>query len=113
MEKKHTPGRWIVSECDEATKEEERVGYEINSEGGSWLADVRIGFPKYEPERGIANDVEAKANAYLIAAAPELLEALEEIENLKAISELPEHLHAFIKAMKIIAKKAISKAKGL
>lgn len=61
---------------------------------------------------GLQTNHEIEANARLIAAAPELLEALEEIESMKAISALPEHLHALITAMKIAAKEAIAKAKG-
>lgn len=61
-------------------------------------------------------ELEVVANAEFVVKAvnchDELLAALEEINNLKAISGLPEHLHALITAMKIVAKEAINKAKA-
>ena len=67
-ETKHTPGPWHVTECDGE--------YSIN-----WPDCV--GIKPFKDER-------RKANAYLIAAAPELLEALKLV-----IAELPKNNRYF------------------
>ena len=56
--KKHTPGPWIA---DVATDENERVELFIRRDGDAVA---------------IAGDISSRANARLIAAAPDLLEAL-------------------------------------
>lgn len=70
---KHTPGPWKILDTTRCN------GYEIfriggNNAGGSWAESITSG--------------DRDANARLIAAAPELLEAL-----LAAIPELPTHDH--------------------
>jgi len=64
MTAKHTPGPWIAHYCPEDGGE-----YSIHASNGIHVA-LSIGGTKSEA-----------ANARLIAAAPELLEALQEAEN--------------------------------
>lgn len=74
-EVKHTPGPWYIA--DATSKRKDGLGmtgtFDIKNQsvvdrGCKWLADVKpyggAGFADYE---------EAKANAYLIAAAPDML----------------------------------------
>lgn len=62
LAEKHTPGPWAIN-CD--------LGI-YAATGTQWaIASVGFGWP-HQPDRR-----EAEANAHLIAAAPELLEALE------------------------------------
>lgn len=63
MSTKHTPGPWVVKPV-----ENEQGGFDIDSEYGYHIAET-IGGLDYEEE----------ANARLIAAAPDLLEALREL----------------------------------
>jgi len=87
----HTPGPW-------------KVDKELNSFRGQWLIAIDVG----DRGRGMAvsetigGTGDERANARLIAAAPELLEALKEIES------------ATVEGGNIngIAKKAIAKATG-
>jgi len=69
---KHTPGPWIVEECHNIDGSKFLT---INGQGphGAWLADIQGGLINGHPA-----DVTEKhlANACLIAAAPDLLEAL-------------------------------------
>lgn len=66
----HTPGPWEVQEkC--------AYGYDIRSDydnGWKWIA-VAEG-EHNGPENGWPDDIQSEANARLIAAAPEMLEAL-------------------------------------
>ena len=66
----HTPGPWM-------TEAEYRDGspYLIYAKGSIKIADLRNSTPAEAPE----TDAEFDANAALIAAAPELLEALEDM----------------------------------
>lgn len=92
-----TPGPWIIDNESEYGSADicEKVSENVRH------AMVHIGHP-------IKGD--AKANAYLIAAAPELLEALENILNAKRNSngEYPELLSFLVKP----ALEAIAKARG-
>jgi hypothetical protein len=69
VNQRHTPGPWKIEPCFNAG---EKIAYAIESDGGenppAYIADVMISahYPKEEV---------ATANARLIAAAPELLEA--------------------------------------
>ena len=65
MSAEHTPGPWKI--------EDGEVGYALVSPDGTWLADI----PSWTGSVETAS--EASANARLIAAAPLLLEALENI----------------------------------
>jgi hypothetical protein len=88
---KHTPGPWNVSFCDDD---------EVRSDDGRLLCvTVPLGF-----------DVEEKANARLIAAAPELLAALQEIYRM-GMSEF-QHSGHMIARCKGIAFEAIARAGG-
>lgn len=63
-ESKHTPGPWRIFETDHGSK---IIG--IGSEDGAGVADAGFGLWGGDSD-------EARANARLVAAAPELLEAL-------------------------------------
>ena len=68
---KHTPGPWAVQQADECMgrKLDELVQWVVTADGHSlWISTG----PTWDPEHA----EEGKANARLIAAAPELLEAL-------------------------------------
>ena len=71
MTQKHTPGPWIESDCDDWSVDHDTAATvswtAINARNGRAVAlPVITGF----------NDDELTANARLIAAAPDLLEAL-------------------------------------
>lgn len=72
METKHTKGNWSYEFAND-----DYIIVADDFEGNNVIADV------YSPEESKSND-EAKANAKLIAAAPELLNAL------KCILDFPE-----------------------
>lgn len=92
---KHTSGSWKVEK-------------ELTSRTGEWLIAVDAG----DRGRGIAiaETVPATgkelANARLIAAAPDLLEALERIANMDSMS------YHSLESAKITARAAIAKATG-
>ena len=77
---KHTPGPWVVEKnttliwgaCDSDDKSTHGMGFPI--------AEARLTTPGWA-KRSFA-DCEPEANAHLIAAAPELLEALKKAETL-------------------------------
>lgn len=81
---KHTPGPWELSDCGEHI-----IGQADQDE----IIEVA----------NLSNTLNTKANANLIAAAPEMLEALESV--VKAIAE-----YQVIDEVKLMA--AIKKAKG-
>lgn len=109
----HTPGPWLVDfESDEFDSKQSRLRIIDGSEssmghpqGPLVLADLNV--CAFAPHMD-----EPLANARLIAAAPELLRALElglrNIEDIESNDELNEHERAFADA----ARAAISKAKG-
>jgi hypothetical protein len=68
-ESKHTPGPWMAGK--QVIEDELNVPYVSIRQGQKHIAQVTYGMPP-----------EMFANARLIAAAPELLEALDEIEGL-------------------------------
>ena len=63
----HTPGPWRAMHAGTANDEHARV---IRSDGGAWIADVL--------KQG--TEADRAANARLIAAAPDVLAALEDAE---------------------------------
>lgn len=79
----HTPGPWKI-----VGTERTYGGEAIGAEGGSWIA-ITCDFNRYD------RDAEREANARLIAASPELLEAAqgtleywEFIENVAAFADI-------------------------
>ncbi len=94
----HTPGPWNA-----ATSASSVVGWPIVAQSGRPIANMTCvpkGFPNEE-----AINAEVLANARLIAAAPELLEALRTVFYVDAFSELPRETKD-----KVVA--AISKTRG-
>jgi len=97
---KHTPGPWTLFQ-------DQSVRHYAGIEAGK-LSIVSIGYPdELNPidDSGVhgRTDEEALANAYLIAAAPDLLEALENLEN--DDNSIPYHAWDMVQS-------AIAKAKG-
>lgn len=74
----HTPGPWEIS-CD---------GYGIIADNQKQITRIKYTNPVTSPSVGHITLQEAKANARLIAAAPELLSAL---KDLVAIQDVKEH----------------------
>lgn len=103
MDAKHTPGPWRVSEQSPTIiKQDMRM---IGNESG-----VLIGSASgYTGSGFFPTDEEAVANARLIAAAPELLEALEEVMSMLG-SELVKDTLGYEWHDK--ARAAIAKATG-
>lgn len=93
---KHTPGPWIY---DEAASE---IGAETDNGAMTTIATMTDWFPEYYQER--------YANARLIAAAPDLLEALQEIA---APACMAMNSADRVEAFRDIARAAISKATGI
>lgn len=90
----HTPGPWIV--------EDDKHGILVLAEGAGLSVSVTI------PGRKIT--AEDKANARLIAAAPELLAALEEIT--AGLDESSDTMPLIRGAEVKAARAAIAKARG-
>ena len=66
---KHTPGPWEVQEkC--------AYGYDIRSDYDSGFIWVSVAEGPHDSSNGWPNESQSKANARLIAAAPEMIEAL-------------------------------------
>ena len=102
MSAKHTPGPWYCLP-------EYSNGGEVHSAAGI-ICDASIGRNERE-EYQKAHRAESEANARLIAAAPELLEALVACNELLAgfLSESQNGLH---RAAIEMARAAIAKAQG-
>ena len=94
----HTPGPWESNETGAAGDELACAVWTKAGYTPICTTDFRVG--KYKP----CTPREQHANARLIAAAPELLEALETIVN------LPEEIACH--SVKEYARSAIAKAKG-
>lgn len=98
-EKKHTPGPWVIGPdaVDEKRRQEHLIGLPRQPDGMSMTERV-------------ANYA---ANAHLIAAAPDMLEALEEMLAAHNISDLPtrEEIDRLVRA-EDAARAAIKKARG-
>jgi len=82
MTTKHTPGPWVVGNVGEVKA------------GGITLADV------------YGDEEQADVDAYLIAAAPDLLAALEACEESISANLNPHHTAA------VAARDAVAKARG-
>lgn len=103
---KHTPGPWEVFICDDGS---EHTGWPISiHQAGTDKTVVRTGgqWP-YTWDEAISKN-EAVANANLIAAAPELLEALEVTMDLAWRDHKTPEEQAFLEKV----DKLIIKAKG-
>lgn len=98
-----TPGPWVVGE-DIADS------YMIYPEGkflDPWIADAK------GPHVGVASKEEALANAVLIAAAPDLLAALEAMLATPEIADCdPRDKDEETRVAERMARAAIAKAKG-
>lgn len=92
----HTPGPWEVTSGGNYANE-----VSVKGKNGKHLVIARVCASK----RGF---FEARANARLMAAAPEMLEALEVIMTALTVS----HHGASLYAIRDIARRAILKAKG-
>lgn len=101
---KHTPGPWRVTEEDGDGK------CQYRSIAKTWVIDsqerhLMAFLQAWKGEEDLSIFDEVRANAHLIAAAPELLEALEHI------TQTPEYKYLYPGTTSLI-EKAISKAKG-
>lgn len=96
----HTPGPWHVVTCVEDDPTTRYIDDAPGEDGerGYYLAEVE----HYDLQ-------ELEANARLIAAAPELLEALERIVSINGSTKGAQSL---VDEFKHIARAAIAKAKG-
>lgn len=116
MKTKHTPGPWIVSEYySDCLTVLDKDGFEIVEATGLAILQgysEKLGIAHWADSQKASREIpdeERKANARLIAAAPELLESL---EGLCGLAELrPGHLHDY-KAAVASARAAIAKATG-
>jgi len=94
---KHTPGPWKVA--GGPSWEETEACYHIVDSKKGWVAQL---WNKYEED--FKSREESKANARLIAAAPEMLEALEKVKeyiehsmNYGILAGVPEFVESAIK----------------
>lgn len=103
-EVKHAPGPWAYR------KAKDHGGYEIDALFG-WFGFARVerfeDFDHDDADQTRENDEESLANARLIAAAPELLEALEGLTRLARLHQVDGYSTAML-----AARDAIAKAKG-
>ena len=103
MDAKHTKGPWYASRLSE----------------GVWIIKNET-FDSYIALTHHREGVHADANASLIAAAPELLEALREIHNIAATPCLPENvsedwptvLLRRLGEIRHVSQKAVARAEG-
>jgi hypothetical protein len=84
-EMKHTPGPWVASD-------DKRGIWDIIADG-HMLAQV------WRVTHGPVNDLPAEANAHLMAAAPDLLEALQMLRDHQNGPPLPSYEAGWTKAM--------------
>jgi hypothetical protein len=106
---KHTPGPWEWSSDDDGHLV--RMGDAVDSPGthashNLWKCEHMI-----DPEAGVADRrqfAQAEANAQLIAAAPDLLEALKQARHWIAVERHP----ALLKDILALIDPAIAKAEG-
>lgn len=119
---KHTPGKAHVGPFLVRTVEDFgcAITHYIETPTGDYVAEIRVGLNADEIKRGVlsANPSHSSEDARLIAAAPELLEAVREAHNslmrLAALAgDVPEwneggHAHESAKQ----ARAAIAKAEG-
>ena len=94
----HTPGPWIAEFSD--------YGDEI------WFGGYGAGMWTVEPPGAYLDGLSA-ANAHLIAAAPDLLAALEAMHACHRAFSSSESWTALDDEARLLAEKAITKAKGV
>ena len=94
---KHTPGPWAIKKSPKA---------EAVTDGKDWPWLVSYNDGGYEGYLAIVQTENAKANARLISAAPELLEALENLERTAGLPAMQDD------PARAAARAAIAKAKG-
>ena len=103
MKSTHTPGPWIVCECDESAIvyiEQDRGA--LHDEEPSTIGEIDLAGDGIDKDTGLAN-------ARLIAAAPDLLAACEElVRGFDGETDCTELLDMIDK----VARAALSKAKG-
>lgn len=92
---KHTPGPWII---EDITDDGQSV---ISAASKNWIDFARVWVVTDE-----STDKEGEANARLIAAAPELLEALKDVMSAVELGWIPDGESMFN------ARAAIAKATG-
>lgn len=102
---KHTPGPWVVKDRREIAGSASSAGLVITKERGSLTFKNHTGHSRTLVAILPANPRhQFKANSQLIAAAPELLDALELLEKNSELGINHEY--------RIQARQAIAKAKG-
>lgn len=104
MSAKHTPAPWYVIDRTSEHNGDTTGTFDISTTvdynyGGKWIGDT-----KPYGGKGFTDKETAKANAHLIAAAPELFDVL------KAM--LDEHPEAFPFKYRVQAREVIAKATG-
>lgn len=105
MSAAHTPGPWVYIDASTRAEMQYRKLCIIRG-GGKQIAD----FSWQTPSRAFPSKEESQANARLIAAAPALLEALEEISGLSM--SMFATTGSMAAEAKRIAEEAVSLAKG-
>lgn len=101
---KHTPGPWGTDPEIKASTDNIYVVSKAEKDG-DWPVIAKM----TRPELFIRDESEIKANARLIAAAPELLIALQDLLSSKIVRE---HINEYFMLGLINAEKAIAKAAG-
>ncbi len=97
METKHTPGPWHIVQIGKPKKDNGNCGkHEISCLAGAAIGHIDVWFSDNFP---VKNAEEARANAKLIVAAPDMLEAL-----LEVYAEMPDYALCFEKVKIAIAK---------
>jgi hypothetical protein len=98
---KHTPGPWFLERITE------NAFHILDGDGeqSGLLAVV---------EDSGNGETPVKANAHLIATAPEMLEALERIEGLllQSTGMAGIEIHSIVRRARLVASEAIAKARG-
>lgn len=101
MEAKHTPGPWFIKETGQWPETNHWMGIYSENKKTYWIAKVE-GWGE-----------EAEANARLMSAAPEMLEALETLLSAKEMKEIGAQEYPATKEKAWnMARAAITKAKG-